>query len=90
MWSETKLVPSALPDLVRPNASDITSGEIIIEARSLEVIEVLISRTRSRSREGARRGYKRERARPEAICHAHTNGGRIQTLTAICTSLALV
>ena len=42
MWSETKLVPSALPDLVRPNASDTTSGEIIIEARSLEVIEVLI------------------------------------------------
>ena len=34
MWSETKLVPSALPDLVRPNASDTTSGEIIIEARS--------------------------------------------------------
>ena len=29
MWSETKLVPSALPDLVQPNASDTTSGEII-------------------------------------------------------------
>ena len=42
MWSETKLVPSAFPDLIRPNASDTTFGEIIIEARSLEVIEVLI------------------------------------------------
>ena len=33
--SENKLVPLALPDLVRPNASDTTSGEMIIEARSL-------------------------------------------------------
>ena len=50
MWSETKLVPSALPDLVPSNASDTTSGEIIIEARSLEVIEVLIE-TSSADRE---------------------------------------
>ena len=42
MWSETKLFPSALPDLVRPNVLDTTSGEIIIEARSLEIIEVLM------------------------------------------------
>ena len=65
-----------------------TAGSHLNEKLANKIL--LISRTRSRSREGARHGYKRGRARPEAICHAHTNGGRIQTLTAICTSLALV